>query len=143
MNKKLLIALAFVVVLIAAFYWLRPARNAAPQQHAALPAQIASLALTGAQNGIATISDDEGLVDVQYGFIDAPEGVAQPAYIYSGTCAKLGSVTYLLDVPKDGISLTSLDVSLSSFKAQLPLAIAVHKSLDDMAEYVACADIVL
>lgn len=109
----------------------------------AAEATLATVNLIGAQNGIATIAEVGGTVQVQYGFVDAPEGVVQPAHIQAGTCANPGDLKFLLEFPADGISTTDLDVTVAEFKAQLPLIINVRKSLEELTESVACGEIVM
>jgi multidrug efflux pump subunit AcrA (membrane-fusion protein) len=71
----------------------------------------------------------------------APSGTRQPAHIHSGSCPEVGGVKYPLNFPTDGRSETVLDVSLDQLKAELPLAINVHKSVPEAAVYVSCGDL--
>lgn len=73
----------------------------------------------------------------------APEGVRQPAHIHLGSCPEVGGVKYPLVFPVNGKSETVLEVSLEQLKAELPLAINVHKSASEAAVYVACGDMEL
>jgi len=82
-------------------------------------------------------------MQVQYGVVDAPEGVVQPAHIQAGTCANPGDLKHLLDFPVDGISTTDLGITLAELKAELPLIINVRKSLEELTTSVACGAIVL
>lgn len=84
---------------------------------------------------------DKGLqvgIDIQSGF---PKDTPQPAHIHKGSCAELGEVVYPLTNVTNGASMTTLQVSLSELKGQLPLAINVHKSESESTVYVACADV--
>lgn len=147
MNKKyLLIGAAVVAIIIIAVFATRKGEEAVyvpptPEEIAA-EATEATVTLTGAENGIATIAEVGGKVQVQYGIVDAPEGVVQPVHIQAGTCANPGDLKYLLEFPVDGISTTDLDVTVAELKAQLPLVINVRKSLEELTESVACGEIV-
>ena len=113
------------------------------QEEIAAEAIKATVDLTGAQNGVATIAEVGGKVQVQYGFVDAPEGVVQPAHIQAGTCANPGDLKHLLDFPVDGVSAPDLDISLAALNAELPLVINVRKSLEELVTSVACGEIIL
>lgn len=71
----------------------------------------------------------------------APSGTRQPAHIHSGSCPEVGGVKYPLNFPTDGRSETVLDVSLDQLRAELPLAINIHKSVSESAVYVSCGDL--
>ncbi|MBI2406084.1 MAG: hypothetical protein HYV25_00695 [Candidatus Harrisonbacteria bacterium] len=144
-KQKIIIivgVLVFIIILVFVLRGLRDGGDVGPVKEP-LPETVATIDLLGDETGVAFITVAQGLVEIQYGLVDAPEGVLQPAHIYAGTCAALGELKYLLDAPVDGISVTALLVSLDEFKKQLPLAIAVNKSLEEIGTYVACGDIVL
>lgn len=139
---------AVAIIVIAVFAMRKGGGEEAvyvPQtpEEIAAEATEATVTLTGAENGIATIAEVGGKVQVQYGIVDAPEGVVQPAHIQAGTCANPGDLKYLLEFPVDGISTTDLDVTVAELKAQLPLVINVRKSLEELTESVSCGEIVL
>ena len=70
-----------------------------------------------------------------------PKGVAQPAHIHEGSCAKLDpKPKYGLSNVTDGKSSTTVPVSLDTL-TKGGLAINVHKSAEDLKTYVACGDI--
>lgn len=143
-NKLILLgsAIAFVIIIIL----LSRGSDEDSQfvvERPVLPEPFATMNLSGAQTGLATLTEIDGVVEAQYGFIDAPQGIVQPSHIHAGTCAALGDIKHLLEFPVDGISLTWLEVSRADLQAQLPLAIATHKSLEEMGEYVACGDMTL
>ena len=92
------------------------------------------------ESGTATITEEEGKAKVVLslsGSLAAP----QPAHIHTGSCADLGGVKYPLTSPVSGVSETMLDVSANDILSQLPLAINVHKSVEEISTYVACGDI--
>ena len=72
---------------------------------------------------------------------NAPQGVSMPAHIHSGTCANLGGVKYSLSNVVNGVSSTTIDVSILQLKLDLPLAVNIHKSVDEPGVYVACANL--
>jgi Cu/Zn superoxide dismutase len=66
---------------------------------------------------------------------------AQPAHIHTGTCAKLDPAPkYPLKSLAGGKSTTTVDASLASLTAG-GFAVNVHKSADDLKDYVACGDL--
>ena len=70
-----------------------------------------------------------------------PKGVAQPAHIHEGTCAKLDpKPKWGLENVVDGKSTTVVPVGIDAITAS-PTAINVHKSAEDIKTYVACGDI--
>ena len=144
MNKKIIIAVAGIIIGIIAVVLLSGGGDEAltPVKEP-LPETLATVTLGGLENGIAFVTDNNGVIEVQYGLVDAPEGVPQPAHIYAGTCEALGELKYLLDPTIDGVSVTSLDISAGELKKQLPLALAVNASLEEIGTYVACGNIAL
>lgn len=77
------------------------------------------------------------------GLLGISIGAAHPAHIHQGSCVSLGAVKYPLTSTVNGESETTVNASLASLKAQLPLAVNVHKSPEEIGVYVACADIKL
>ncbi|MGP6157207.1 MAG: hypothetical protein ACLPYS_06810 [Vulcanimicrobiaceae bacterium] len=66
---------------------------------------------------------------------------AQPAHVHPGTCAKLDPrPAYPLSNVLGGSSTTTLDVPLAKLTGG-GYAVNVHKSLNELAVYVACADL--
>lgn len=95
------------------------------------------------ESGTATLMEVGGKTKVTLKLTGAPAGVSQPAHIHMGACPNPGAVKYPLAYPVDGASETVLDVSLDALKAQLPLAINVHKNSEEAKVYVACGDVKL
>ncbi|MDO8504493.1 MAG: DUF4382 domain-containing protein [Candidatus Liptonbacteria bacterium] len=103
--------------------------------------------------GAATLENTDGKVKVTFKLDSVPTGVLgllgvsigspHPAHIHLGSCATLGAVKYPLNSTVDGKSETTINASLADLKAQLPLAVNVHKSPEESGVYVACADIKL
>lgn len=66
----------------------------------------------------------------------------EPAHIHPGSCAQLNPTpAFTLTNVTNGSSTTDVDGSLEQLTAQ-PYAVHMHKSLDELTVYVACADIV-
>jgi len=93
------------------------------------------------ESGTATLTEVGGKVLVNLDLIGGP-AFAQPAHIHNGSCDNLGGVQNPLTFPEDGTSITTLDLGIDELLTGLPLAINVHKSLEEAATYVACGDIV-
>ncbi len=95
------------------------------------------------QSGTVAFAEMEGKANVKLAILGFIPAMMPPAHIHEGTCENLGAVKYPLVFPIEGKSETSLDVSLTDLKAQLPLAVNVHKSIDQQDVYVLCVDIVM
>ena len=66
---------------------------------------------------------------------------AEPAHIHSGTCSNLNPAPkYPLTSVVNGISETTVDASIATLTAG-GLAVNVHKSADDLKDYVACGNL--
>jgi hypothetical protein len=92
------------------------------------------------ESGIAILKDVNGKTLVSLKINGAPP-TAQPAHIHMGECPSPGAVKYPLTNVVSGLSETTLDVSVAELKSELPLAINVHKSPQDLPTYVACGDL--
>lgn len=78
---------------------------------------------------------------VEIHLINAPDGTAQPAHIHTGSCSKLDPAPkYPLTSVLDGTSETTVKVPLATM-AGSPMAVNIHKSANDLKDYVACADL--
>jgi FtsP/CotA-like multicopper oxidase with cupredoxin domain len=68
---------------------------------------------------------------------------AHPAHIHQGTCDDLdpNPLYPLTDVDADGISVTTVDVTLDELLAA-PYAINLHQSQEEIGVYIACGNIV-
>jgi|SRR3989344_1919121 len=94
------------------------------------------------QSGQATLSDEAGKTKVAVSVPAGGDGVAQPAHIHAGACPEPGGIVYPLSNVVNGNSKTTLDVSLEDLLEQLPLAINIHKSANQVSVYTSCGDIV-
>jgi len=134
-RRRLAIA-AIVVGLVAAF----ATSLGADAQPSSVTLQLASQNNSGV-TGTATIADvGGGKLKIDITATGAGAG-PQPAHIHEGTCAQLNPAPQfsLTDV-RNGTSSTTVDGSLQALLAS-PHAIHMHKSPDELAVYVACADI--
>jgi hypothetical protein len=100
----------------------------------------------GAQNnsgeqGTATLTPQGDKTQVVIQLKGAPAGVAQPAHIHEGSCAKLDpKPKHGLEPVVDGKSTTTLPVKLDELMSGGG-AINVHKSAEEVKTYVACGDL--
>jgi len=98
------------------------------------------------ESGSAMLTDAGGKTKVSIELFGSPSDIVQPAHIHAGSCAGLGEVKYpLASVKGDGAgpggSETILDASLGQLISELPLAVNVHQSAQELSRYVACGDI--
>src|SRR3989344_5239381 len=134
-NKVIWIVVAILVV--GGIYWyMNQSGGSSDSIVVALSAQNDS-----GMSGTATLTATDGSTLVELDLTGAPAGITQPAHIHTGSCATIGGVVYPLTFPVNGISETTLDVSLEAILAQLPLALNVHKSPEEANIYVACGDL--
>lgn len=95
-------------------------------------------------SGTATLMTVDGKVKAELktsGGILALISPSEPAHIHTGTCADLGAVKYSLANVTANHSVTVVDVSMAALKAELPLAINIHKSAKAIGTYIACVDL--
>jgi hypothetical protein len=95
------------------------------------------------QSGTATLIEENGQTTVTLSLTGGTFTEPQPAHIHMGSCPKPGDVVHPLTNVVNGKSVTTLNVTMDQLKAQLPLAINVHKSASEMAAYTACGDVKL
>jgi Cu/Zn superoxide dismutase len=93
------------------------------------------------ETGTVTLKPDgDDSTTVTIALTGAP-AAAQPAHIHPGTCAKLDPAPkFPLANVVDGKSTTTVKESLANLTAG-GFAVNVHKSTDDLKDYVACADL--
>lgn len=94
------------------------------------------------ESGSAILTEVSGGVRVDVYLNNAPAGVSQPAHIHIGSCPSPAGIRYNLSNVVNGISSTTLPVSLADLQAQLPLALNVHRSTNDLQTYVSCGDLI-
>lgn len=151
MNKNLLLIIGAIILLGAGYFLF-----VSPQQQVTQPLEEAveeisipeSVVVLSEQNesgelGVATLTEEDGMVKVTLNMTGAPEGVAQPAHIHLGACPDVGEVAYPLTNVMDGVSETTLNVTMEQLRSELPLAINVHESVENSGLYVSCGDLEL
>ncbi|MCH8325853.1 MAG: hypothetical protein IIB83_04735 [Bacteroidetes bacterium] len=94
------------------------------------------------ESGKAKLVEENNQVTVTINMDGFPEDVSQPAHIHLGSCLDVGEVKYPLTNILNGESTTTIDVTLDQLKSELPLAINIHKSVDEAGVYVSCGNIV-
>jgi hypothetical protein len=148
--KNTITWIIIVLIVVVAVLWLinRPAvvdEPVVPGEESLVLPQSVVVALSvqndSGVSGLATLTGLDGSTLVVLSLSGAPEGIAQPAHIHAGSCAEIGAVVYPLTFPVDGVSETTLNVSLDTILGQLPLALNVHKSPEEADIYVACGDL--
>jgi hypothetical protein len=93
------------------------------------------------ESGTARLTPEGDRTRVEISLKGAPKGVAQPAHIHEGRCAKLDpKPKYPLENVVDGKSTSVVPVSIETLEGG-QLAINVHKSAEELKTYVACGDI--
>jgi hypothetical protein len=102
--------------------------------------QLASLNSSG-ETGTAILSDENGKTKVVVAMQNEPASASQPAHIHVGACPAPGAVKYPLSNVVGGTSETVLDVDMATLKSELPLAVNVHKSNNEITSYVSCGDL--
>lgn len=151
MNKNVIIGIAILVVVVVGYliFANKPTEPVSqPEEITETPASSEVTVALSEQNasgesGSATMMEVDGKVKVTLDLTGAPEGVTQPAHIHMGSCPDVGEVKYALTSPVNGVSETTLDITLDQLKSELPLGINVHKSETEASTYVSCGDITL
>jgi Cu/Zn superoxide dismutase len=101
---------------------------------------IAAQNASGETGTVTLTPDGSDKTTVTVALTGAP-AAAQPAHIHPGTCAKLDPAPkYPLTNVVDGKSTTTVDVAMSALTTGT-FAVNVHKSTDDLKDYVACGDL--
>jgi hypothetical protein len=91
--------------------------------------------------GTVTLTPLGNRTRVTIALVHAPEGVAQPAHIHDGPCAKLNpKPKFPLGSVVDGVSTSVVDASMDTLIAG-GLAVNIHESTANLGKYVACGDL--
>jgi len=115
------------------------ATSATPETMMEKPTIVLAAVNDSGQSGTATLEEANGQVTVTVNLTGVPtDGVAQPAHLHVGACPGVGAVKYPLTSLTNGTSVTVLSVTLDQLKAELPLALNVHKSAAEAKMYTAC-----
>ena len=137
MNKTVIWIAVAILVVVGIYWYMNQSGGASDSVVVALSTQNAS-----GVSGTATLTETNGSTMVTLALTGSPADVPQPAHIHTGSCATIGGVVYPLEFPVNGASETTLNVTLEAILAQLPLALNVHKSAEEVSVYVACGDLV-
>jgi len=110
----------------------------------AAQAQTQTLQMTAQNNsgisGTATLTENGGRTRVELKVTGAGPG-PEPAHIHPGSCSQLDPTpTFTLQPVTNGASTTDVDTTIAML-TQSPHAVHMHKSVDELSVYVACADI--
>ena len=154
MNKNLLIVLGVLVTLfIAISLYTSNQETTVPSEPADVMEEeeiddgmtfTLSEQKESGESGLATLAlSEDGEVSVNISMEGHPADTPQPAHIHSGSCPDVGDVVYPLENAVNGESVTELGVLFSELKANLPLAINVHKSSSEASVYTSCGDLLL
>ena len=117
-------------------------QNATPDDTLMKSSVILSEQSDSGETGMVTMQEENGQVTVTINMTGAP-ATAQPAHIHAGACPTPGAVVFPLTNVVNGMSETVLTTTLAELKAQMPLAVNVHKSATESSVYVACGGISL
>lgn len=93
------------------------------------------------ESGTATLKEENGKTAVTVSLTGFTGNIPQPAHIHAGVCPGVGAVKYPLANIVNGSSVTILDATLTDIKQNLPLAINVHKSAQEITNYTACGQL--
>lgn len=156
MNRVWLLVIVILVLAGVGYYFMKGNQTTYPPNQTTTGTDETAAPLPGMENtiqlaeqngssesGTAILTEKDGKVTVALRVIGAPSDVPQPAHIHVGKCPDVGAVAYPLTDVVNGVSQTTLDVTLSQLAAKLPLGINVHKSLPEVKVYVACGDLAI
>lgn len=107
------------------------------------PGTIALNSMHGSgESGYAKITEINGqaIVDI---FLNGTKSdtPSRPAAFYKGSCKNLGSEKYTMTPVDGGSSETLLGGTLDRLRAELPYALVIQASSNDLSSVVACGDI--
>jgi len=72
-----------------------------------------------------------------------PTSTPEPAHIHIGSCPTPDAVVYPLTSVVNGESVTMINATFEELRSQIPLAVNVHKSVEESDVYYACGDLTL
>lgn len=94
------------------------------------------------QSGEATLTATDGQILVAVSVTTGPAGASQPIHIHAGTCEDLGGPVHTLTSVVDGVSSTTVDVTLAELLGADDFAINLHDAAD-ASIYTACGNITI
>ena len=140
--------IVIVIIIVAAVIYLVVRPESSPEGDKSSPAVADDSKTRGSEKTSlkptvvrAVLSPAGDQTNVAITLTDALSDGPNPVHIHSGSCDNLGSVKYSLTDVVNGASVTILDLALQDLMADLPLAINVHKSAEELNVYLACADL--
>lgn len=138
------------VVLAGGYYYMKmtsggykpPVLTASPTPALPTTVQLTEQNKLG-QSGTVTIMDNaQGKAVVKIAVSGGKFPDPQPAHIHIGSCPKPGAVKYPLTSVVNGVSETTLAVSVADLKASTELlAVNLHQSAAKSSVYTACGDL--
>ena len=158
MSKKLIITVFLVVAILAGGLLLNKSKSAynasstptpkssiSANDYSQIPQTGISIVVTeqnsSGQSGIATISELDGEVVVNFKLVGFGSSTPQPSHLHLGSCEVPGDVVYSLANVVNGVSKTTLDADMATFNTKLPLVLNVHKSQAEANIYTACGQV--
>ncbi|MCR4327708.1 MAG: hypothetical protein NUV46_03955 [Nanoarchaeota archaeon] len=93
------------------------------------------------ESGTAMFSQEDGQVIVTLSTIGFTQNISQPAHIHVGSCPDTGAVRYPLNNVLNGESITTINVTFDNLESELPLAINIHKSVEESSVYTICGNL--
>ena len=147
-----LVLLIGIVVLLGIVYFMVPRSTTigtttltAPSPQAKSGQVVVKLTQlnNSGESGTAVLEEKDGYVIVTLNVAGGKSGIAQPAHLHTNSCPGLGAIKYPLKNVVNGTSVTTLNLTLAQLKKELPLAVNVHESTDNIKNYVACGEISL
>lgn len=150
-----IIYLVIAVLLYAAFYYffLSNSSNPSYNTQTAVPSSTSEAVIAkemtvnlatendSGESGTAMLKEENSKTTVTLNLTGYAKDVPQPAHIHVGACPGVGAVKYPLNDVLNGVSVTTLNVTMDQLKKDLPLAINVHKSAKDITVYTSCGDL--
>ena len=93
------------------------------------------------ETGSAVLTEVNGKTVVLVTIIGEPAGATQPAHIHEGNCgATLGKVVYPLTSVVNGVSTTTIDVTIAKLKSA-KFGLNGHKSAAEIGTYTFCGNL--
>lgn len=91
--------------------------------------------------GNLTLKEIRGKVYLEVTLTGNITNEPQSAFVYEGSCEKPDRQLYSLSPVVNGKTANYLTVSLADFKKEFPVAVIIHKSVQDINSDIACADL--
>lgn len=153
-----IITVSFIFFIVLAVFRNKTSVNVSPTEssppiNSEQPRQIDMLIVNlvsqnnSGESGSATLKNkNEESIGVAIVADGAPNNVAQPSHIHTGTCEKVGGVMFSLNPVVNGISETSLDAlptQMKDIRLRSGMLIDIHKSEAEPDLLVACGEVTI